>query len=118
MVSNKLYVPEAGHVIKIDFDPSDGHEQRGWRPGIVLSPSSYNAKTRLAVVVPITSQVKGYPFEVQLPPNMKTTGVVLADAIRNLDWHARNAKFVEVAPREVIEAVNRRLVALLQIDKL
>jgi mRNA interferase MazF len=112
------YVPEAGHVIKIDFDPKEGHEQGGWRPAIVLSAGTYNAKTGLAVAVPITNQVKGYPFEVQLPARMKTSGVVLADAIKNLDWQARGAKYVEIAPREVIEGVHERLVALLQITKL
>jgi mRNA interferase MazF len=111
------YVPERGHVIKINFDPREGHEQGGWRPAIVLSPGSYNEKTGLAVAVPITNQIKGYPFEVPLPAHMKTTGVVLADAIRNLDWQARRAKYVETASREVIEGVHARIVALLQISK-
>jgi mRNA interferase MazF len=112
------YVPDTGHVIKVNLDPVEGHEQGGWRPAIVLSPSSYNAKTRLAVAVPVTNQGKGYPFEVRLPERMKTTGVVLADAIKNLDWHARGAKYVETAPSEVIHAVHERLVALLGITKL
>lgn len=112
------YVPDTGHVIKVDFDPIAGHEQGGWRPAVVLSPSSYNAKTRLAVAVPVTNRGKGYPFEVRLPERMKTTGVVLADAIKNLDWHARGARYVETAPVEVISAVHERLVALLGITKL
>jgi mRNA interferase MazF len=112
------YVPDTGHVIKVDFDPSQGHEQGGWRPAIVLSPNTYNAKTRLAVAVPITNQAKGYPFEVLLPVRMKTTGVALADAIKNLDWYARGAKYIENAPPEVIQAVHRRLVALLGITQL
>jgi mRNA interferase MazF len=112
------YVPDFAHVIKIKFDPSEGHEQSGWRPALVLSPSSYNARTRLAVAVPVTNQAKGYPFEVPLPNHMKTTGVILADAIKNLDWYARGAKYVETAPVEVIHAVHERLVALLGITKL
>jgi mRNA interferase MazF len=111
------YIPDAGHVIKINFYPSEGHEQGGWRPAIVLSPGAYNAKTRLAVAVPVTNQIKSYPFEVRLPAQMKTTGVVLADAIKNLDWYTRRAKYVETAPIEVIHAIHERLVALLGIRK-
>lgn len=112
------YIPDRGHVIKIGFDPSEGHQQSGWRPAIVLSPIAYNAKTRLAVTVPISNQIKNYPFEVRLPVQMKTTGVVLADAIKKLDWYTRGAKYVEMAPNEVLEAIHERLVALLGITKL
>jgi mRNA interferase MazF len=112
------YIPERGHVIKVDFDPSEGHEQGGWRPAIVLSPSAYNAKTRLAVAVPVTNQIKGYPFEVRLPARMKTAGVVLADAIKSLDWHMHGAKYVETAPVELIYAIHERLVLLLGIEKI
>jgi mRNA interferase MazF len=108
------YIPDTGHVIKVDLDPSAGHEQGGWRPAIVLSPLTYNGKTNLAVVVPVTNQEKGYPFEVRLSGKMKTTGVVLADAIRNLDWHARHAKYVETVPADVIKAIRERLIALLR----
>lgn len=111
------YVPDTGHIIKVDLDPGAGHEQGGWRPAVVLSPISYNGKTNLALVIPITNQIKGYPFEVRLPGGMKTTGVVLADQIRNLDWHARRAKYVEVALPEVLAAIHERLVALLGITK-
>ena len=107
------YVPDAGDIIKIDLEPRTGHEQGGWRPALVLSPKIYNAKTGLAVVVPITNRAKGYPFEVQLPAKIKTTGVVLADAIKNVDWRARNAKYADVAPVEVMRAVRERLLALL-----
>lgn len=107
------YVPDAGDIIKIDLDPRTGHEQGGWRPALVLSPKIYNAKAGLAVVVPITNRAKGYPFEVPLPAKIKTTGVVLADAIKNVDWRARNAKYTDVAPVEVMRAVQQRLLALL-----
>jgi len=107
------YIPDSGHVVKLDLDPAAGHEQDGWRPAIVLSPTAYNGKTSLAVVVPVTNQAKGYPFEVQLPSQMKTTGVALADAVRNLDWHTRKAKYVETAPAEVLKAIHDRLIALL-----
>ena len=107
------YVPDLGDIIKIDLDPRTGYEQGGWHPALVLSPRIYNAKTGFAVVVPITNRPKGYPFEVQLPAAMKTTGVVLADAIKNVDWRARNAKYTETASAEVMKAVQERLLALL-----
>ena len=107
------YVPDAGHIIKIDLDPRKGHEQGGWRPALVLSPKIYNGKSGLAVVVPITNQAKGYPFEVPLPGNIKTTGVVLADAVKSVDLHARHAKYADTAPPEVMKAVRERLMALL-----
>jgi mRNA interferase MazF len=107
------YVPDTGHVIKIDRDPVAGHEQGGWRPAIVLSPNAYNGKTSLLVAVPVTNQLKGYPFEVRLPSTMKTTGVVLCDQIKNLDWHARRAKYVETASPEVLKAIHERLILLL-----
>src|SRR5256885_14712942 len=111
------YVPEAGHIIKIDFDPRVGHEQGGWRPALVLSPKLYNEKTGLAVVVPITNQAKGYTFEVPLPSEMKTTGVVLADAVKNVDWRARNAKYADTSPLEVLKAVQERLTVLLGLSE-
>lgn len=111
------YVPDAGHVIKVDLNPSAGHEQGGWRPAIVLSSNLYNGKTSLAVVVPVTNQVKGYPFEVPLPHQMKTTGVVLADGIKNLDWRVRRARYVETAPAEVLQSIRERLIALLGLAK-
>lgn len=111
------YVPDLGHVIKIDMDPSTGHEQGGWRPAIVLSSKTYNGKSGLLVGVPVTKQAKGYPFEVPLPANMKTTGVVLADQIKNLDWHDRRARYVEVAPPEVLSAIHERIFLLLSLSK-
>lgn len=111
------YVPDLGHVIKIDMDPSTGHEQGGWRPAIVLSSNTYNGKSGLLVGVPVTKQAKGYPFEVPLPANMKTTGVVLADQIKNLDWHDRRARYVEVAPPEVLKAIHERIFLLLSLSK-
>ena len=112
------YVPDAGDIIKINLDPRTGHEQGGWRPALVLSPRIYNAKTGLAVVVPITNQAKGYTFEVPLPARIKTTGVVLADAIKNVDWRARNAKYADTVPAEVMKAVRERLNVLLTLAEL
>lgn len=110
------YIPDAGHIIKIDMDPSAGHEQSGWRPAVVLSPSAYNGKTNLLVAVPITNQIKGYPFEVRLHAQTKTTGVALADQIKNLDWRARRARFVEIVPTEILEAIRERIGLLLGLS--
>ena len=111
------YVPDTGDLIKIDFDPRAGREQAGWRPAIVLSPASYNRPTGLAIVAPITNQQKGYPFEVALPVGLKVTGVVLSDAIKNVDWRARNVRFVDAAPPAVLAGVQQRLGLLLGIGK-
>jgi len=121
------YVPETGHIVKMDLDPRTGHEQGGWRPALVLSPGSYNAKTGLAIVVPITNQVKGYPLEVPLPEQTsvkqekvsraKITGVVLSDAVKNVDWRARRAKFADTVSASVLEAVRERLSLLLGVTR-
>jgi len=113
----RAFVPEAADIIKIDFEPHVRHEEGGWRPALVLSPKLYNGKTGMAVVIPITNQVKGYTFEVPLPAKSKITGVVLADAIKSVDWRARRARYVDSAPREVMDAVQERLMALLGYSK-
>ena len=109
----RAYVPDAGDLVWLTFDPQAGHEQRGRRPALILSPRIYNSKARLAVACPITSQVKGYPFEVTLPSDGKISGVVLADHVKNLDWQARRIVFEAKAPTEVITEVRERLRALL-----
>jgi mRNA interferase MazF len=109
------YIPDAGHLIKVNFDPGTGHEQAGWRPAIVLSPASYNRPTGLAIVAPVTNHQKGYPFEVALPKGLKVSGVVLSDAVKNVDWRARDARFVEAVPMGVLNAVRERLGLLLGI---
>jgi mRNA interferase MazF len=113
----KPYIPDRGHLIKIDFDPGTGHEQMGWRPALVLSPASYNRPTGMAIVVPIMNKQKGYPFEVALPAGLKVTGVVLSDAVKNLDWRDRNARYIAPAPVAVIGAVQQRLGLLLGLEE-
>jgi mRNA interferase MazF len=83
------YVPEAGDVVWLRFDPRAGHEQAGHRPAVVLSPASYNGKTGLMVCCPMTTQIKSYPFEVSIVGN--PAGVVLCDQVKSLDWGARRA---------------------------
>ena len=97
------------------MDPQAGHEQAGRRPALVLSPASYNGKTGLALLCPITTRVKGYPFEVALPAHGSAAGVVLADQVRNLDWRARNATPQGRVPPDVIEEVIAKLSTLLTL---
>lgn len=96
-------------MVWLTFDPQAGHEQRGRRPALVLSPKAYNALVGLGLFCPVTSQMKNYPFEVPLPAKGKITGVVLADQIRSLDWRARMAVFAAKAPAEIVEDVLAKL---------
>ena len=109
----RSYVPEAGDLVWLTFDPQAGHEQRGRRPALILSPRAYNTKARLAIACPITSQVKGYPFEVPLLPGGKIAGVILADHVKNLDWHARRVVFEATVSPEIMTEVRERLRVLL-----
>ena len=106
------YVPERGDLVWLQFSPRAGHEQGGLRPALVISATTYNEKTGLAVFCPITNQIKGYPFEVLLPPGLSVTGAVLSDHVKNLDWKARKAKKIATAPAAVVEQVVERISAL------
>jgi mRNA interferase MazF len=110
-----VYCPEAGDIIKINFDPQAGKEQAGPRPALVLSPRLYNEKARLCVLCPITNKVKGYPFEVTLPEGHKVTGAVLSDHVKSLSWESRNSKYLCAAPDGLTEDVKAKIRALLQI---
>lgn len=101
----KAYVPERGDIIKVSFSPQLGREQAGFRPALVISPVAYNRKSHFILACPITNQIKGWRFEVILSESMKTSGVVLTDQIRVLDWQARSVKFVEKASLDVVEEV-------------
>jgi len=106
------YLPEAGDLVWVSFDPQSGHEQAGRRPAVVLSPREYNEKVGLALTCPITSKVKGYPFEVPLHAS-RIQGVVLADQVRSLDWRSRQFTFIERAPADTLIAVVQTLQTLL-----
>ncbi len=109
----RRYVPDTGHIVWLRFSPQAGREQAGRRPALVLSPHSYSEKTGLALFCPITSKVKGYPFEVTMPAAGAVTGVVLADQIRSLDWRARGAVFEVEAPPHLVTEVRDKLAVLL-----
>jgi len=113
---NPAFLPDKGQIVKLNLDPQVGHEQAGWRPALILSPAAYN-KIGLAIVVPITNQVKGYPFEVPVPAGLTTTGVILSDAIKSVDWRARRARFVETIPTGALKAVQGHLSLLLSFAK-
>jgi mRNA interferase MazF len=96
--------PKRGEIVWLTFDPQAGHEQAGRRPALVISDSRYNDRTGLAMVCPITSRIKGYRFE--LPVDVDgISGVVIADQARSLDWRARNARLIAVAPESVLLGV-------------
>ena len=105
--------PERGDLVWLTFTPQAGHEQAGRRPALVLSPRTYNRKVGLALVCPITSHVKGYPFEVALPAGLSVQGVVLSDQVRCLDWRARQAEFAARLSRDKVAEVLAKLGALL-----
>lgn len=106
------YTPDRGDIVWLNFTPQAGHEQKGMRPALVLSPQQYNKKTGLAVCCPITSNAKGYPFEV-LVSGKKIKGAVLSDHLKNLDWKVRKAKFIEKAGPTVMAECIAKISALI-----
>ncbi|MCX6006235.1 MAG: endoribonuclease MazF [Chloroflexi bacterium] len=113
MVSPQDYVPQCGDIVWITLNPQSGHEQTGRRPAVVLSPGNYNSKTGLVIFCPITSQIKGYPFEVLLPEGLPVAGAILSDQVKSLDWRARNAELVCALRAETISEVLQKLTTLL-----
>jgi len=105
------YAPGKGDIVWINFSPTRGHEQSGVRPALVLSPKTYNARSGLMVACPITSMVKGYPFEVRIQAKI-TNGVIIADQVKNLDWQARKVSFADKAPEAAITQTQALIEAL------
>lgn len=108
------YAPDRGDAVWITLDPQAGHEQAGRRPALVLSPAPYNRRVGLAVLCPITNQIKGYPFEVLIPHGLRVSGAVLADQVKTLDWKARDAKLICKLPSSVTEDALKKLNTLLR----
>jgi mRNA interferase MazF len=106
------YVPDRGEIVWLRFNPQAGHEQAGRRPALVISPKVYNRKAGLALVCPVTSRVKGYPFEVRLPDGLPVEGAVLCDQLKSLDWRVRRAKRLCPAPVDVLEEATAKILAL------
>jgi len=110
----KKYIPKRGDIVWINFNPQKGREQANKRPAVVLSPKIYNKKSGLALMCPITSKIKGYPFETKIQ-NTKIQGAVLADQIRALDWRARGISFIErIKPKLLFEIQEKILVLLVR----
>jgi mRNA interferase MazF len=107
------YVPERGEIVWLEFNPQAGHEQAGRRPALVVSPGSYNRKVGLALFCPVTSQVKGYPFEVVLPPGLGVQGAILSDQVKSLDWRVRRARRIGRIPPSVLDQTVGRILALM-----
>jgi len=107
------YVPDRGDLVWLEFDPQAGHEQAGHRPALVLSPRRYNGPSGLMLCCPITTRIKGYPFEVALVDERGVPSVVLADQVKSLDWRARGARRKGRAPQPVIGEALGKLGALL-----
>ena len=106
------YIPDKGDLIWLNFSSQAEHEQKGKRPAFVISSKEYNKKTHLALYCPVTSNRKGYPFEVVLS-NQKIKGVILTDHLKSLDWKVRKAKFIEkVKPKTVSECIEK-IIALI-----
>jgi mRNA interferase MazF len=108
------YVPARGDLVWLQFDAQAGHEQRGRRPALVVSPQAYNSTVGLALCCPVTSKTKGYPFEVALPEGAKVSGVILADQLKSLDWAARRVQHIEPAPPDVVDEVLAKVLTLLE----
>lgn len=109
----KEFIPDRGDIVWINMQPQAGYEQSGRRPAAVLSPKSYNGKVGLALLCPITSQIKGYPFEVMIPSELKVKGVILSDQVKSLDWKIRKTEFCDKLPQDVILEIIKKLETLL-----
>lgn len=112
MVNSNSYIPDRGDVVWVDFDPALGREQKGARPAVILSSAHYSKYSSLMVACPLTTSVKGYPFEVTLVFKGKKAAV-LSDQIRSVDWRARKVAKAGAVSEEVINEVNAKISALL-----
>lgn len=107
---SRTFVPDAGDIVWLQFDPQAGHEQAGHRPALVLSSAAYNGKAGLMLCCPMTTQIKGYPFEVRIAGD--TDSAVLADQVKSLDWRARRAKLKGRISAAELAEVRAKVMAL------
>lgn len=110
---NSKYIPERGDLVWLDFDPQIGHEQKGRRPAICISHKIYNQKIGLALFCPVTSHIKGYPFEIVLN-GYSINGCILTDQIKNLDWKQRNCTFIERITTEELDSIVNNIKLLIE----
>ena len=108
----KSYIPDRGDIVWLNFDPQSGHEQKGKRPAIVISPKEYNEKVGLGLFCPMTSKIKNYPFEVKIESE-KISGVILSDQIKSLDWKTREIEFIFKETSEKIEEIVNKINVLI-----
>ncbi len=106
----RRYIPDAGDIVGLQFDPQAGHEQAGHRPALVISPTAYNGKTGLMLCCPMTTQIKGYPFEVLIAG--ARSGAALADQVKSLDWVVRKAKYKGKVSAAELAEVRAKVLAL------
>ena len=107
----RAYVPDTGDVVWLAFSPQAGREQAGYRPALVLSPAGYNGKTGMMICCPMTTQIKGYPFEVVISKN--PASAILSDQVKSLDWRARRTKRKASVGAETLDEVRGKLRALI-----
>ncbi len=108
------YCPKRGDLVWISLNPQAGHEQAGRRPAVILSPEAYNRKVGLAILCPVTSRSKGYPFEVKIPDGLPAEGVILSDQVKSLDWKARRVSPICRLPEDTVREVLRKAGTLLE----
>jgi mRNA interferase MazF len=113
MVGPEEYVPQRGDIVRILLNPQVWYEQSGLRPAVVISPVSYNSRVGLALFCPISSQVKSYPFEVQVPGGLPVSGVILADQVKSLDWKSRKAELIAALPPAAVAELSGKIQGLL-----
>jgi mRNA interferase MazF len=113
MVKMTAYVPKRGDVVWMTMNPQAEHEQAGRRPAVILSPAAYNVKVGLVLAAPVTSRVKGYPFETLVPSGLPVTGAILSDQVKSLDWRVRKAELFCELPTSVVNEVLQKLRSLL-----
>jgi mRNA interferase MazF len=111
----RRFVPDAGDIVWLEFSPHAGHEQAGHRPALVLSPAAYNSKTGTMVCCPMTTQIKGYPFEVIIQ-GKGASAAVLSDQVKNLDWRARKATPKGKVSADELAEVRAKIYVLLGLD--
>ena len=116
MVVREKFVPSRGDIVWLEFSPKAGHEQSGRRPAYVISPKQYNQKVGLALFYPVTSTIKGYPYEVEITDNLEVKGVILSDQIKSLDWRVRKAELICKLSDDIFDEVNAKLATLISMQ--